>query len=149
MTFEQIISDLKNKVYHPLYFLMGEEPYFIDEISNYIADHVLTEEEKGFNQSVLYGRDVDVNTVISEAKRFPMMANYQVIIIKEAQNIENIENLSPYLAKPLKSTILVICYKYRKLDMRKKFAKDIATPVFFLNLKSYMKIRCRDGSLIT
>ncbi len=125
MTFEQIISDLKNKVYHPIYFLMGEEPYFIDEISNYIANHVLTEAEKGFNQTILYGRDIDVDTIVSEAKRFPMMANYQVVIIKEAQTIKNIEGLERYIGNPLKSTILVICYKYKKLDGRKKFTKDI------------------------
>jgi len=125
MTFEQIISDLKNKVYHPVYFLMGEEPYFIDEISNYIAGNVLTEAEKEFNQTILYGRDIDVDTIISEAKRFPMMANYQVVIIKEAQTIKNIEGLERYIGNPLKSTILVICYKYKKLDGRKKFTKDI------------------------
>ena len=105
MTFEQILSDLKNKVYHPVYFLMGEEPYFIDVITDYIAGNVLDESEKGFNQTILYGRDTDVLTIISQAKRFPMMASHQVVIIKEAQSIRNIEGLLPYIENPLKSTI--------------------------------------------
>ena len=138
LTFEQIISDLKNKVYHPVYFLTGEEPYFIDEISDYIAEHVLDETEKEFNQTVLYGRDIDVDGIISEAKRFPMMANHQVVIIKEAQTIKNIENLAPYLEQPLRSTLLVICYKYKKLDGRKKFTKDVAkNGVLFESRKLY------------
>ena len=138
MTFEEIISDLKNKVYHPVYFLTGEEPYFIDEISDYIAKHVLDETEKGFNQTILYGRDVDVDGIIAESKRFPMMANHQVVIVKEAQTLKNIENLAPYLEKPLKSTILVICYKYKKLDKRKKFTKDVAkNGVLFESKKLY------------
>jgi len=138
MTFEQIISDLKNKVFHPVYFLMGEEPYFIDEICNYIAENVLSEEEKGFNQTILYGRDIDVDIIVSEAKRFPMMANHQVVIIKEAQSVKNIEALEKYIANPQKSTILVICYKYKKLDGRKKFAKDIVkSGVVFESKKLY------------
>ena len=125
MTFEQILSDLKNKVYHPVYFLMGEEPYFIDVITDYIARNVLDESEKGFNQTILYGRDTDVLTIISQAKRFPMMASHQVVIIKEAQSIRNIEDLLPYIENPLKSTLLVICYKYKTLDKRKKFTKEV------------------------
>lgn len=125
MTFEQILSDLKNKVYHPVYFLMGEEPYFIDVITDYIAGNVLDESEKGFNQTILYGRDTDVLTIIGQAKRFPMMANHQVVIIKEAQSIRNIEDLLPYIENPLKSTLLVICYKYKTLDKRKKFTKEV------------------------
>lgn len=138
MTFEQIIADLKNKVYHPVYFLTGEESFFIDEISDYIAEHVLDEAEKGFNQTILYGRDIDVDGIIAEAKRFPMMSNHQVVIIKEAQTIKNIENLAPYIERPLKSTILVICYKYKKLDGRKKFSKDVArSGVLFESKKLY------------
>ena len=123
MTFDQIIADLNNKVYFPFYFLMGEEPYFIDEISNCILNTVLDETEQEFNQTVLYGRDVDVDTIISEAKRFPMMANHQVLVIKEAQVIKNIEDLLSYVQNFLPSTILVICYKYKTLDRRKKAAK--------------------------
>lgn len=105
---------------------MGEEPYFIDEISNFISDNVLDETEKEFNQTILYGRETDVLTIISEAKRFPMMANHQVVIIKEAQDLRNIDEMEPYLKNPLSSTILVICYKYKTLDKRKKFTKLVA-----------------------
>ena len=102
---------------------MGEEAYFIDKISDYIAENVLTDAEKGFNQSVLYGKDLEPNTIISNARRFPMMANYQVIIVREAQNIKKIEDLEPYIKNPLNSTVLVINYKYKTLDKRKTFTK--------------------------
>jgi DNA polymerase III subunit delta len=123
MDFRQILSDLRKKVYHPLYFLMGEESFFIDSICDFIAEHVLDDSEKEFNQTVLYGKDLDLQAVISQAKRYPMMANHQVVIIKEAQNIQNIENLEAYVKSPLKSTILVVCYKYKTLDKRKAFTK--------------------------
>lgn len=125
MTFEEIISNLHKKIYHPIYFLMGEETYFIDKISDYITDNVLTEAEKGFNQTILYGKDTEPHTIIANARRFPMMSNYQVIIVREAQNIRKIEELEPYVKNPLKSTILVINYKYKTLDKRKTFPKLI------------------------
>ncbi|MEZ4810826.1 MAG: DNA polymerase III subunit delta [Allomuricauda sp.] len=110
----------------PIYFLMGEEPYYIDKISQYIADHVLTEDEKGFNQMVLYGKDTSVDEVVANAKRFPMMADHQVVIVKEAQHLSrNIENLLPYVEHPQPSTVLVLCYKYKKLDKRKKLYKAV------------------------
>jgi DNA polymerase-3 subunit delta len=102
---------------------MGEETYFIDKISDYIADNVLTEAEKGFNQTVLYGKDTEPHMIIANARRFPMMANYQVIIVREAQNIKKIEELETYAKNPLNSTILVINYKYKTLDKRKTFPK--------------------------
>lgn len=123
ITYEEIISNLQKKIYHPIYFLMGEEGYFIDKISDFITDNVLTEAEKGFNQTVLYGKDLEANTIIGHARRFPMMANYQVIIVREAQNIKKIEDLEPYIKNPLPSTILVINYKYKTLDKRKTFPK--------------------------
>lgn len=123
ITYEEIISNLQKKIYHPIYFLMGEETYFIDKISDYIADHVLTDAEKGFNQTVLYGKDLEPGTIIGNARRFPMMANYQVIIVREAQNIKKIEELEPYVKNPLNSTVLVINYKYKTLDKRKTFTK--------------------------
>jgi DNA polymerase III subunit delta len=123
MTYEQIIDKLKNKIYYPVYFLSGEEAYYIDEISDYIEKNVLTETEKEFNQTVIYGRDTSVQAVVSAAKRYPMMANYQVVIVKEAQNIEKIEDLASYVEHPLHSTLLVINYKYKKIDKRKTFAK--------------------------
>jgi len=126
MTFNQIIGDLKNKIYRPVYFLSGEEPYYIDEISNFIENNVLTDIEKEFNQTIIYGRDTNINSIVSNAKRFPMMANYQVVIIKEAQYVENLEELDSYIENPLNSTLLVINYKYKKIDKRKSFYKKVA-----------------------
>ncbi len=125
MTFESILQDLKNKKYSPVYFLMGDESYFIDQITDYIANNVLEESEKAFNQTVLYGKDVDAAAVINAAKRFPMMSEHQVIIVKEAQNIRNIDDLQYYVQNPLNSTLLVINYKYKKLDKRKKLYKEV------------------------
>jgi DNA polymerase III subunit delta len=126
MTFEQITGDIKRKIYHPVYLLHGEEPYFIDAISDLIEETVLTDTEKEFNQSVVYGRDIDPGRIMDMARRFPMMANYQVVIVKEAQDIEKIENLQPYMDKPQPSTILVIAHKYKKIDQRKDLAKSAA-----------------------
>lgn len=138
MSFEQIISDLKNKIYKPIYFLSGDEPYFIDLITKYINDNVLTDAEKSFNQTVLYGKETEIHTVINTAKRFPMMANHQVVIVKEAQNIKNIEELIHYAENPLNSTLLVINYKYKSLDKRKKLHKSIsAKGVLFESKKLY------------
>lgn len=125
MTFESIVQDLKNKKYAPIYFLMGDESYFIDKITDYIANNILKEEEKAFNQTILYGKDVDAAAVINTAKRFPMMSEHQVVIVKEAQNIRNIEDLQYYVQNPLNSTLLVINYKYKKLDKRKKLYKEV------------------------
>ena len=125
-TYEEIARDLKNRVYKPVYYLMGEESYYIDRISDYIAQTVLTEEEREFNQTILYGVDTDVASIINAAKRYPMMSEYQVVIVKEAQNVKNIEELSYYLQKPLMSTILVICHKNGVLDKRKKLAAEIS-----------------------
>jgi len=137
------MSELKSKVYHPVYFLMGDEPYFIDLISDYIENNVLDEMEKEFNQTVLYGGDVSADDVFGAAKRFPMMSEYQVIIVKEAQNIRQLAEkqkeregkkkdkeetklpIELYLENPLKSTILVICYKYKSLDKRTSISKLI------------------------
>lgn len=138
MEYKEIISDLKKKKYSPIYFLSGEEPYFIDLISDFAEKNILDETEREFNLSVLYGRDIDVQTVISEAKRYPMMAEKQVVIIKEAQNIRNIEDLEPYVNNPLDSTVLVICYKYKTLDKRKAFPKVVAKKgVLFESKKLY------------
>ena len=124
-TYEEIARDLKNRIYKPVYYLMGEESYYIDCISDYIAQTVLTEEEKEFNQTIMYGSDTDVASIINAAKRYPMMSEYQVVIVKEAQNIKKMEELSFYLQKPLMSTILVICHKHGTLDRRKKLAAEI------------------------
>jgi len=124
-TYEQILSDLKNQIYYPVYLLHGEEPYFIDEIADAIGQKVLSDQEKEFNQTVVYGKDSSVPDIISYAKRYPMMANYQVLIIKEAQDLDDVEEFLPYVQNPLKSTILVICYKYKKVDGRKSFYKAV------------------------
>ncbi|NQY67177.1 MAG: DNA polymerase III subunit delta, partial [Flavobacteriales bacterium] len=117
---------------------MGEEPFYIDEISEYIIRNALTEDEKGFNQTILYGRDTDVLTVINEAKRFPAMAERQVVVVREAQYLDKIENLQPYLEKANQSTILVLCYKYKKLDKRKSFYKVVnESAVLFESKKLY------------
>ncbi|MEI6139063.1 MAG: DNA polymerase III subunit delta [Mariniphaga sp.] len=136
MEYTQIIADIKNKVYSPIYFLEGEEPYFLDLISDYILENVLSEDEKGFNQSILYGKDLSIDTIMTTAKRFPMMAERQVVIIREAQNIRNIEDLSAYVEKPMKSTILVVCHKYKTIDKRKKLYKAIQKNGVYFESKS-------------
>ena len=124
-TYEDIIKEIKAKQYKPIYYLMGDEPYYIDLISDCITQNILTEIEKEFNLTVVYGADIDVATIINAAKRYPMMSEYQVVVVKEAQNIKNIDELSYYLQKPLNSTILVICHKHGVLDRRKKLTAEI------------------------
>lgn len=125
ITYEEIARNLKNRIYSPVYFLMGEEDYYIDRISEYILDTVLTDSEKEFNQTVMYGADVDIAAVINAAKRYPMMSKYQVMVVREAQNLKNLEELGFYLQKPMESTILVFCYKHGTLDRRKKITAEI------------------------
>ncbi len=119
----QILSDIKKKVFKPVYFLAGEEPYYIDLISRYIEENVLVESDRSFNQMVVYGDDTTVSGVIELSRRFPMMSEHQVIIIREAQSLRKIEDLAIYAENPLRSTILVINYKYKKLDKRTKLYK--------------------------
>lgn len=123
----KIVNDIKSGNIKPIYFLMGEEPYYIDKLSDYIEKNVLSDEEKGFNQTVLYGRDVSIEDVISTSKRYPMMADRQVVIVKEAQDlIKTIDKLESYAENPMLSTVLVMCYKYKTLDKRKKVTKYLA-----------------------
>ncbi len=123
----KIVNDIKSGNIKPIYFLMGEEPYYIDKLSDYIEKNVLSEEEKGFNQTVLYGRDVTIDDIVSAAKRYPMMAERQVIIVKEAQDLSRtIENIEKYAENPMPTTVLVFCYKYKTLDKRKKAVKLLA-----------------------
>ncbi len=122
----KIVKDINEKRIKPIYFLMGEEPYYIDKLSDFIEQNVLTEEEKGFNQTVLYGRDVEVEDIISTCKRYPMMSDFQVVIVKEAQDLsKTIAKLEPYVLHPMPSTILVVCYKYKTLDKRTTLSKSI------------------------
>lgn len=125
ITYAEILAELRAKQYRPVYYLMGDEPYYIDLISNDLIEHVLTPEEKEFNLTVAYGADVDIATIINAAKRYPMMAEYQVVVIKEAQDVKNMEELSYYLKRPMPSTILVLCHKHGTLDRRKKLAGEI------------------------
>src|ERR1700744_685515 len=134
MTAEDILKDLQNRKYKPLYLLHGDEPYYIDLVSNFVEHKLLPDAEKGFNQTVLYGKDTDIMTVLNAAKRYPMMAEYQVVLVKEAQDMKwgkddddkkTINPLLNYLENPLPSTILVFCYKYGKFDKRKKTYKAI------------------------
>ncbi|MBL4586288.1 MAG: DNA polymerase III subunit delta [Flavobacteriales bacterium] len=137
MPIRNIIADLRNGNYKPVYFLQGEEPFYIDRISDFISENALSEDEKSFNQTVLYGLDTDVATIVSEAKRFPMMAQRQVVIIKEAQRVRNLiptgdnpkSELLSYLENPLPSTVLVFCHKYKKIDARKKAGKRLKSAV--------------------
>ena len=135
MDYNQIITDLKEKKYASVYFLEGEEPYFMDQISQFILEHVLTEEEKGFNQSILYGKDLSIDAIMTAAKRFPMMAERQVVVIREAQNIRNIEELATYVENPMRSTLLVINYKYKTIDKRKKLYKALQKNGIYLESK--------------
>ncbi len=125
LSFDDIRKDLKNKVYYPVYFLSGEETFYIDVIADIIEKTVLDEAEKEFNYTQVYGKDTDIPTIISYAKRYPMMANHHVVMVKEAQNLDNIENLASYVENPQKSTLLVILYKYKTIDKRKAFAKTL------------------------
>lgn len=136
---KQIVRDIKSGNTKPIYFLMGAEPYYIDAISNYIEKNVLAEEEKGFNQMVLYGRDVTIEEIISNAKRYPMMAEKQVVIVKEAQDLSrSIDKLESYALQPQLTTVLVLCYKYKKLDKRKKVFKALQkSGILFESKKLY------------
>ncbi|WP_396185373.1 DNA polymerase III subunit delta [Flavobacterium sp.] len=123
----KIVNDIKAGNIKPIYFLMGEEPYYIDKLSDYIELNVLSEDEKSFNQTILYGRDVTIEDVVSTAKRYPMMAERQVVIVKEAQDLtKTIDKLENYVENPMLSTVLVFCYKYKTLDKRKKLPKLIS-----------------------
>ena len=123
MEYQKIIEQLQNKIYHPVYILHGEEPFYIDKISDYIEDHVLDEGEKDFNQTVLYGKDVNIAQLTSRLRQYPMGAPYYVIIVKEAQDIKVIEKMETYMENPVPTSILVLCYKHKKIDKRRKFYK--------------------------
>lgn len=134
-----LMKDIHSGNIKPVYLLTGEEPFYIDEISKFIEKSVLTEEEKSFNQTVFYGRDVQIEDIISTAKRFPMMAERQVVIVKEAQDLsKTIENLTEYVKNPQPTTMLVLCYKYKKLDGRLSLIKAIKKHgVYFESTRVY------------
>jgi DNA polymerase-3 subunit delta len=139
VSYEEILSDLRNRIFKPVYFLAGDEPYYIDLIVSYIEAKVLPEAEKAFNQMIVYGDDTNIPAIIDTSRRFPMMATHQVVIVKEAQTLRKIEDLAIYLEKPLLSTILVICYKYKTLDKRTKLHKLLDSQSMY-----FESVRLRD-----
>jgi len=142
VSFDSIMDDLKARRYVPVYYLMGDESYYIDKISDYIAEHVLQPEERDFNQTILFGSDVTASQVADYARRYPMMAEHQVVIVKEAQNIKNTEALEKYFKQPLPSTILVMCHKNGTVDGRKReYMKAIQSAGVLFESK---KLRDRD-----
>ena len=142
VSFETIMRDLKARKFMPVYYLMGDEPYYIDQIADYIADHVLLPEERDFNQTILFGSDTTASQIADAARRYPMMSEFQVLIVKEAQNVKNTEALEKYFKAPLKSTILVMCHKNGTIDGRKKeYVKSIQTAGVLFESK---KLRDRD-----
>ena len=140
-TFDSIMHDLKQRNYLPIYYLMGEESFYIDKISDYIAENVLTPEERDFNMTVMYGADVTGKDVVEVARRYPMTSEHQVVIGKEAQKLKGLEPLEKYVEKPLASTILVFCHKYGVADRRKKVYSEMAKVGVVFESK---KLRDRD-----
>ena len=142
VSFDSIMGDLEARRFVPVYYLMGDESYYIDKISDYIAEHVLQPEERDFNQTILFGSDVTASQVADYARRYPMMSEYQVVIVKEAQNIKNTEALEKYFKQPLASTILVMCHKNGSVDGRKReYVKAIQSAGVLFESK---KLRDRD-----
>ncbi len=140
MTFEEIRKDIKAKKYKPIYFFCGEEPFFIDRLTTLLETTVLPEDQKAFNQMVLYGNDVSMSTVTDTARRFPMLADRQVLIVREAQNIQDFDLLAPYITHFQPATILVFAYKNKKPDKRKSIFQKIARSpdcVYFESNKLY------------
>jgi DNA polymerase-3 subunit delta len=136
-THQQILQSLRKKDFKPVYFLHGPEPYFIDSIEKFIEENALPEEQKAFNQIILYGKDVDANTVIDNARRFPMMAEHQVVILREAQMMRELKDLETYLQQPQPSTILVICHKHKNFTGKKFLDLAAKTGVVFESKKLY------------
>jgi len=139
ITYQQIINQMKSGDWKPIYLLHGDEDYYIDLIANYVEDNLLTDDEKEFNMTVIYAtKDTSCDEIIMAAKRYPMMSQYQLIMVREAQNIRNFDNLSSYLKHPLASSIIVLCHKHGSIDGRKKVFKDIATTgILFESKRKY------------
>lgn len=143
-TAETVLEDLKRNKYAPVYFLQGEEPFYIDQISDFIESNALQEQEKSFNQVIVYGKEINLPTLLTHARRFPMMAERQVVIVKEAQEMNDLEKdgkgnqanpLLAYLKNPVASTILVFCHKYKTLDARKSLFKELDKAAIVVNTK--------------
>ncbi|GIV32965.1 MAG: DNA polymerase III subunit delta [Chitinophagales bacterium] len=121
--YKKIIHDVKNKILHPIYLLHGEEPFFIDRVASYLEQHLLDEPEKTFNQTIIYGRDASYQLLIDALMRYPVMASQQLVILKEAQDFRELDRLQAYFENPMKSTVFVICYKYKTIDKRSRLFK--------------------------
>lgn len=163
-SYDEIKRDIRNKIYSPIYLLQGDEPYYIDQLSDLLEQSVLDEMEKEFNQTVAYGKDIDLVTLAGSAKRYPMMSNYQVVMIKEAQDIKGITGkdkededakggkdkdnnpLLNYALQPLSSTVLVLCMKYKSLDKRGKLYKAIEKTELYSNQRNYTMTSFHAGS---
>ena len=142
ITYESVMHDLQQRKFRPVYYLMGDEPYYIDKISDWIAENVLPPEGRDFDQTVLFGSDVNASQIVDAAKRYPMMSEYQVLIVKEAQNVKNAEALEKYMKAPMPSTILVLCHKNGTIDGRKReYVKAIQQAGILFESK---KLRERD-----
>lgn len=135
MSAEKIIGEWKKGTYKPVYWLEGEEPFFIDQVVNFAEHHILSEAEAGFNLTVFYGKDADWASVVNACMRYPMFAERQVVLLKEAQQMRDIEKLEGYIDNPLRSTIFVVSYKEKKVDGRSKLAKLLKTKGELLTTK--------------
>ncbi|MCB9261464.1 MAG: DNA polymerase III subunit delta [Flavobacteriales bacterium] len=135
--FDKIVSEIKSRKFQPIYFLEGEESYFIDKVADLLEESVLTEAEKGFNYQAVYGKDSNINDIISAAKRFPMMAEYQLIMVREAQYLKTIDALLDYCENPVKSTVLVFLYKGKKVNKATKLGKELKKFGLFTTAKLY------------
>ena len=138
MTFEAIIKELSSGTFKPIYLLHGEESFYIDKITDFVENNILNDGEKAFNQAILYGKEIDFKTVVDEARQFPMMSNYRVVVIKEAQEMRTLKNLAAYAENPSPQSIVVLAHKHKKFDSRTKLAKAIkSTGVLFESKKLY------------
>jgi DNA polymerase-3 subunit delta len=138
MTYKEVLQLLKKRDFRPVYLLHGEESYYIDVLTEYFEDKILNEGEKSFNLSVMYGKDTDFKDVVDSARRYPMMSEYQVVVVKEAQEMKSLGELLTYIEKPTPTTILVLCHKHKKLDTRTKFGKAVMQHAFvFESAKLY------------
>ncbi|MBL7827680.1 MAG: DNA polymerase III subunit delta [Saprospiraceae bacterium] len=126
MSFETILSDIKQKRFSPVYFLHGEESFFIDQIADAVEAYALPEAERGFNQTILYGKDIEHLTLLDFLRRYPMMSERQVVILREAQEMKSLTELTSYLENPMPSTVFVVCHKHKKVDTRTKFGKALS-----------------------
>ncbi|MFZ1705799.1 MAG: DNA polymerase III subunit delta [Saprospiraceae bacterium] len=135
MNFEEVTKNIHQKKFETIYYLFGEEPYFIDEVSKLLEKDVLEESEKAFNQLIVYGKEITIGAIVDEARQYPMMGQKKLIVVKEAQDLKNWDDLMPYLEKPAPHSILVFCHKYKKLDKRTKFYKALEKSAYIFESK--------------